>query len=374
MTYSEALFFIGKCLTLGRYPEGTEEIRKTIRSGSVEWERIVWVSTSQFVFPALYLQMKRAGLAGDLPADLAEYMEEFTSMNRERNLKIIAQANEITAIMTRCRIEPLFLKGTSNLLEGLYEDIAERMMGDIDLLVAEKDIPMAVKALRDDGYFVAGDSEAEIYPGHLHFPPLVKEGTVAAVEIHRWAVRKPYHKVFSYKLINTEKKRLEIPEGACVLSDAQKIIHNMMVVQVNDKGLWRGYIYLRQIYDLFLLSGNCSPLQVATDFGRYFQRFNAYLAIASVLLGKPASLAYVPTWQAKLYLRRIRTDVTWPKFARAYNSVINLVLQFYNYLSQITRSVFSKHIRRRLLRKLRNPEWYGKHFRRLAGKRDGITL
>jgi hypothetical protein len=363
MTSSDALFFIGKCLTLWRYPERIETVRETIRSGAVVWEHVVWVSTGQLVFPALYLQLKRAGLLEEVPSDLVEYMEEFTNRNRERNRNIINQAIEISGVLKGQGIAPIFLKGTANLLANLYEDIGERMMGDIDVLIDERMIPQVIEVLQANGYYLPEGSDQDFYPNHLHFPPLVKDGMGAAVEVHRWAVRKPYHKVFHFSLIDGAKKKIPLVAGAFVMSDTHKILHNMLVVQMNDKGYRRGQIYLRQMYDLLLLSEKLDPLKVASDFGRYFKRFNAYLAIASVILGQPGSIMYIPTWQAKLFLWRTRMAIKYPGVSKSTNFFINVYLQLYNYLSQATLSLFSKTIRRRLFRKLRNPKWYASHVR-----------
>ncbi len=81
---------------MGCNPERIGKVREIISSGSVVWESVVWVSTSQLVFPALYMQVKRAGLLPDLPHDLVEYMTEFSSLNRERNNQIILQAKRIS--------------------------------------------------------------------------------------------------------------------------------------------------------------------------------------------------------------------------------------------------------------------------------------
>ena len=45
-------------------------------------------------------------------------------------------------------VRPVFLKGTGNVLEGLYEDIGERMVGDIDFLIQQKDFLKAVDILK----------------------------------------------------------------------------------------------------------------------------------------------------------------------------------------------------------------------------------
>ena len=52
-------------------------------------------------------------------------------------------------------IRPIFLKGTANLLAGVYEDIGERMVGDIDFIFSQQDYPKAITILRDFGYSLA---------------------------------------------------------------------------------------------------------------------------------------------------------------------------------------------------------------------------
>ena len=73
-----------------------------------------------------------------------DYMKYITKLNRERNEEIIAQAKELNTLLLEHHITPIFLKGTGNLLEGLYEDIGERMVGDIDFLFSEEDYPKAI--------------------------------------------------------------------------------------------------------------------------------------------------------------------------------------------------------------------------------------
>lgn len=365
MNYSDALFFTGKCLTLGCYPDRVDEIRAAIRSGWVEWERVVWVSTAHFVFPALYLQLKRAKLLSDLPSDLVEYMDEFTNLNRQRNQQIIDQAIEITALLNQHDISPIFLKGTAYLLDGLFEDIAERMLVDIDFLVPEKDMLRAAEILINDGYHGRKDDEFYVKKSHFHYPGLIREGKIAGVEIHRWMLDMPYRKYFNYEYINDDKKKLELPVRAYVFSDSHQIINNIMVVQINDHGFWQGKIYLRQMYDLLLLSQKKDPIMLVKEFGHYFHRLNAYLAISTKIFANPPCISYEPTWQSRLYLRRIRTDINYPKFARYYKFVFKMIRQIFYYINVLFQTTYRKDFRQFIFKKLRNPSWYGEHIRKL---------
>ena len=152
MNYKQCLFFVAKCLTLDQHPGRIQEVKTEINENTFNWENVVKLSSGQFVLPAMYLQLKRNGLLPDLPEDLVEYLEEITDLNRKRNLAILEQAKEITSILHAQHISPLFLKGVAHLLGGLYVDISERMIGDIDFLVEKDNMVEAADLLIKNGY------------------------------------------------------------------------------------------------------------------------------------------------------------------------------------------------------------------------------
>ena len=100
----------------------------------------------------MYCNLKRVGFLHYLPQELVNFMEHITNLNRERNQQIITQAKELNTLLLKNNITPIFLKGTGNLLAGLYDDIAERMLGDIDFLFSKEDYPNAITVLRENGY------------------------------------------------------------------------------------------------------------------------------------------------------------------------------------------------------------------------------
>ncbi len=363
MNYSDALFFIGKCLTLGCYPERKEEVQEIVRSGQVEWERVVWVSTGQFVFPALYLQLKRAGLLLELPSDLVEYMEEFASANRERNQQIINEAHEIAALLNEKGISPIFLKGTAHLLEGLYQDIAERMVGDIDFLVGEADMEKAAEILVGTGY----EPLAEYNPKNLvitkHYPRLKNDNRTAAVEVHRQILHFPYYQEFDGSILVKSARRLDLPGSVCVLGAEHQVIHNILNVQANDNGYYYAQIFLRQQYDLLLISQKINPLTVVHDFGKFYNRMNGNLALTNKIFGNPASIPYDDTWQARFFLRRIRRNINHPAWAKFSHSFLYYNMRFASYPKQIIRALFNKEARVSVLARLGDPRWYGAHLR-----------
>ena len=174
MKYKETFYFISKCLTISFEEKNRQEIEKLLQLKTISWETVVEVSTTHYIFPALYCNFKRVGFLHYLPQELVNFMEHITNLNRERNEQIITQAKDLNTLLLKNNITPMFLKGTGNLLEGLYVDIGERMVGDIDFLVLEKDLQSANEILKSDGYSTP-ENLLNHFPGHRHFPRLIKQ-------------------------------------------------------------------------------------------------------------------------------------------------------------------------------------------------------
>jgi len=113
---------VAKCLTISLEDNNRQETEKQLKSTSIDWDAVVKVSTAHYVFPALYCNLKRVDFLQYIPQELVSYMEYITNINRERNEKIIAQAKELNTLLLANNITPLFLKGTGNLLVGVYEE------------------------------------------------------------------------------------------------------------------------------------------------------------------------------------------------------------------------------------------------------------
>ena len=139
MNYKETFYFVAKCLTISLEDNNRQEIEKQLKSTSIDWDAVVKVSTAHYVFPALYCNLKRADFLHYLPQDLVGYMKHITDLNRDRNRQIIQQAKDLNSLLLANNIRPIFLKGTGNLLAEIYEDIGERMVGDIDFIFLLQD-------------------------------------------------------------------------------------------------------------------------------------------------------------------------------------------------------------------------------------------
>ena len=99
MNYKETLYFIAKCLTISLEEKNRDEIEFVLKTSEIDWDAVVKVSTSHYVFPALYCNFKRADFLKYLPVDLVKYMKYITDLNRDRNVQIIQQAQKLNSLL-----------------------------------------------------------------------------------------------------------------------------------------------------------------------------------------------------------------------------------------------------------------------------------
>ena len=232
MNYKETLFFIGKCLTITLEEKNRIEIEIQLKATEIDWDSVVKISTGHFVFPALYCNLKRANFLHYLPEELVNYMIHITDLNRERNQQIINQAKEINELLLKNNITPIFLKGTGNLLEDLYEDIAERMVGDIDFIFSKENYTKAIEILTLFGYSKVHDTTYD-FPQFKHYPRLQKKNSIAAVEIHKELLIEKYSDEFNFIII---QKDAQIINDINVMSFKNQLALSIIAKQINDDG------------------------------------------------------------------------------------------------------------------------------------------
>ena len=355
MNYKETLYFIAKCLTISLEAKNRQEIEKQLKSTSIDWDTVVKLSTSHYVFPAIYCNFKRADFLKYLPVDLVEYMKHITNLNRDRNTQILQQANKLNSLLLANNIRPIFIKGTGNLLAGIYEDIAERMVGDIDFIFSKEEYPKAIAILREFGY-----SEVHKYKYHFpyekHYRRLQKENNIAAIEIHKELLDiKNYSSEFNYSFV---KKDSQIIKGAAVLSNANKLNLSIIANQINDNGFYYKTMALRNAYDVFLLSKKTNAKEALNTLDKLTNPLNCFLAACYEVFNKVDSLEYTNTKKAASYLSIFNSQFTNRKITKRRHKLIKAYLLLKYRLNIIYNSVTHKVYRIWLFKKLSSLDFY----------------
>ena len=82
-----------------------------------------------------------------VPAKFFKYIKDLNKINHERNLVLLKELREISNILNVNKIEHTFIKGSACLIFGIYEGVGDGLIGDIDVLVRDKDFSDTVKIL-----------------------------------------------------------------------------------------------------------------------------------------------------------------------------------------------------------------------------------
>ena len=124
-------------------------LKERLERETMDWDHLVRLGSSHLVLPAIYCRLKAKQLLNTLPMELESYLKEITDLNRERNQQLLAEAQQISQWFQEANIDHVFLKGTAMLASGYYEDLGERMVGDIDILVEESSLIKSFKFLEN---------------------------------------------------------------------------------------------------------------------------------------------------------------------------------------------------------------------------------
>ena len=355
MNYKETLFFIAKSLTISLEEKNRDEIEIILKTTDVDWEAVVKVSTSHYVFPAMYCNFKRANFLKYLPADLVAYMKHITDLNRERNEEIITQAKELNILLLANNITPIFLKGTGNLLAGIYDDVAERMVGDIDFIFSKEDYPKAITILRDFGYSEVTKYEY-YFPYDKHYGRLQKENNIAAIEIHSEILGiEKYRKEFNYSVV---EKDSQVINEVRVLSYANKLNLSIIANQINDHGFDYKTMALRNAYDVFLLSKKTNAKVAVNTLNKLTNPLNCFLAACYEVFNKVDSLEHKKTKKVASYLSVFNSQFANPKATYRKHKKIKIYLFLKHRLNVIYKCILYKEYRVWLFKRVTDKNWY----------------
>lgn len=108
---------------------------------------------------------------------------EMQVVHDRRRQAALREVGALIQTLNGAGIEPLLLKGAAASIDG---GPAWREHRDIDLAVPPDRVDDAFQCLRNAGYGLVADAPNRFFSkGHHHFDPLIKEGDVYSIELHR---------------------------------------------------------------------------------------------------------------------------------------------------------------------------------------------
>jgi hypothetical protein len=333
MKNSEAFYFIGHLIAIDRTAGRRKDILVQIESGAVDWDKVVKLASDQLVLPLLYVKLRDARLLNSLPEGLADHLKMVYDLNLKRNSQLLDQANEIANCLCRVGIKPIFIKGVANLLSGLYNDLGERMMLDIDFLVKQEDIEAAAQALSTIGY--------QTYTGEMywdkstkHYPRLTNPNRISDIEMHFNPASEKACIDFGYADIRS--RALE-RETYCIPSDSDGLRINFLHAMYDNKGYSRHKISLRDANEVYLFS---LQLQLSDEIldSKQSKVLDAYLLTVKMILGLNDSFYRSKNLSNRIFAQRHRSRLDSAlanKMAKMVDNFVWLILKARTYLEKI---------------------------------------
>jgi hypothetical protein len=153
-----------------------------------DWEVIVEVLRCQGLLPLLHHHLKAWDLAGLVPGNVWQELQEGTRFNAARNATLNHGLAEVLAALEEGDIPVILLKG-AHLANFVYDSIALRYMGDVDLLVRREDLTAVVKRFAALGYGPAGGSGQPAADVETHHLPVLTKRDAPGFELHWQIVR-----------------------------------------------------------------------------------------------------------------------------------------------------------------------------------------
>ena len=212
------------------------EILNGIDINTINFENLIKLASSHLMLPALYFNINKKNCSCLFPDDFIAYIRNIFAINKARNEILLSEAKELSELLFENNIKHIFLKGTALLLSNVFEDIGERMIGDIDFIIQHKDEEKVEKVLEKNNYLSPHtDSRFRLFkPKHL--PRVVNKNKTIAIEPHLELLSPKYRGVFnSKKLISTfkdEAKTIKTPSKPFLFN------HCIYALQLADKAYY----------------------------------------------------------------------------------------------------------------------------------------
>ena len=309
------------------------EVLKGIDLNSINFEKLIKLASGHLMLPALFFNIQKKKVSYLFPEDFIEYIRNIFEINKARNKILLSEAKELSELLYKNNIKHIFLKGTALLLSDVFEDIGERMVGDIDFIIQHKDEERVKKVLYNNNY----SSLFWIFkPTHL--ARIVRENKTIAIEPHLEFLE-PERRCFfnSKELMNDFKEEIKMIKTPCkpFLFD-----HCIYGINLRDKGFFTSNHSHRSIYDIYKL--DCKNSLTIENINKDIFIKHFFLTIAKFkIFDIPITSSFLGSYSDKLFKFLV---IQLFKFLMICHKIIqknSIIIQlFFN--SELRRRAFTK--------------------------------
>lgn len=320
-----------------------EKFDADIDMQKLDYDLLVKIASAQLMLPSLYVNLTKKGIIDLIPKELKKYLKQIYSINKKRNINLKKEINFISKIFKKNNINHVFLKGAANIICNIYNDISERMIGDIDILV--KDI-QGEKALRILKKYKYKPIEKDFFQNEdKHFIRHFNENKIFAIEIHKKLLSKKNSEKFNIDKFLSNKimiNNIYIPD----IMD--QLAHNIYNYQINDNGnINLSYSY-RSLYDSYRLSRKVSKNKTKINADNYINNYFMILEELNI----PLNNLY-KTKKMRMNNYRFKLKQSNKLYKKIDSFVVNEIIQLNYRPKQVIKLITDENYRKYILEKLK---------------------
>ena len=266
------------------------------------WRDVLALANQSLVTPQLAASLDdHRSLLPDL---VAGFLDDVRARNRERNRRLWRELDDAVAAFAAVGIMPTLLKGAARRATWPQDEPFDRMLSDIDLLVAPPEVEAAVDALSRAGFGVV----ARYKGAAVHVvAELGRPQDPGYIDLHQ---RPPGPPGLSDTPALAMRRRPAVLNGRTVLvpDAASQLLYLLLHDQFHDGGYWRGGFDLRHLIDVAALIGETTAadrcwLREACGTALAREALDAILVSAERLVGGKALEEIAGGGGAKTYYR-----------------------------------------------------------------------
>lgn len=248
-----------------------EELRKA------DTQQLVRLATAHSIANFIPRAFEHGQIADCLDPEVMGFFRHLREQNRERNKRLADQLTEASNLLQRDGIPTIALKGATEFVTPIYDDPADRILSDLDVLVPEDRIDEAINILKSNGYT---DDDLAYDRTMRHAPALWRAGELTAIELHTAASASPALGILPpQELFQNAVSGLDPALRAPAPVD--RICHLVSHAQIDSGRYSSNLVLLRDVADyarMFAKFGKDGILEASARFdeaelSQYFQSF-----------------------------------------------------------------------------------------------------
>ena len=308
----------------------------------IDYELLIKIASSHLMLPSLYVNLKKKKQLKLIPDELVRYLKEIYEINSNRNKVLIQEIQEISEFLNTNKINYVFLKGSSMILGDYFDDVGERMLGDIDILIDYKQRNKVINLLNENSY--EANFTYKVWNANVD-PSFTNTKKLFSIDLHNKLMPKKYNYLIDSSTVLN--KSLKIKKNINILNAYDELAYSIYNYQIGDHGYLKVSYSYRKIYDIFRILKKNKIYQLKKDkfILNFFNTIKELNIISEISFEKSSN---------RLFNERFKLKINNKYYRFLDNSICRLVIVTENLHLKLLEFMFNRKYRKRAINKMIN--------------------